>query len=70
MIAVFSLNERDFKSILEVTPNKMFVRVRDINDLRGRTFTGIIRVRGWYKGMKNLIEAYDYLRVRQPELFD
>jgi hypothetical protein len=68
MIAVFSKSESDFKSI-EVSPSKMFIRIREINDIRGRTFTGIIRIWRWWS-TKDVEEAYDYLRMVQPELFD
>jgi len=69
MIAVFCRYERDFKE-LEPTPGKMFRRIRSINDIRGVVFTGIIKDQGWYRGEKEITEAYDHLRVRQPELFD
>ncbi len=69
MIAVFCRYERDFKE-LEPTPRKMFRRIRGINDIRGITFTGVIKAHDWYRGEKEITEAYDHLRVRQPELFD
>ena len=69
MIAVFYRYERDFKE-LEPTPRKMFRRIRTINDIRVVKFTGIIKAHDWYRGEKEITEAYDHLRVRQPELFD
>jgi len=69
MIAVFCRYERDFKE-LESTPRKMFRRIRGINDIRGIKFIGIIKVQDWYRGEKEITEAYDYLRIRQPELFE
>ena len=69
MIAVFCRYERDYKQ-LEPTPRQMFKRIRSINDIRGIKFTGIIRVRDWYIGEKEINEAYDYLRFIQPELFE
>lgn len=68
MIAVFCTRQRDFEE-LEPTPRKMFIRIRSINDLRGVKFTGIIKIYDWYRE-KDIEEAYDYLRVAQPELFD
>lgn len=69
MIAIFCRYERDFKDN-EASPRKMFRRIRNINDCRGITFTGIIRYYEWYKGDKEVMDAYEYLRVVQPELFD
>jgi len=48
----------------------MFIRIRSINDIRGIKFTGIIKAHDWYRGEKEITEAYDHLRVIQPELFD
>jgi len=69
MIAVFCRYERDFKD-LEPTPSKMFRRIRSIEDIRGIKFIGIIKTYDWYRGEKEITEAYDHLRIRQPELFE
>jgi len=69
MIAIFCRYERDFKE-LKPTPINIFRRIRSINDIRGIKFDGIIRTFDWYRGDKEIVEAYDHLRVRQPELFD
>lgn len=69
MIAVFTRYERDYNE-LEMTPKKMFIRVKNINDIRGRKFSGIIRAHDWYRGERDILDAYDHLRVRQPEIFD
>ena len=69
MIAVFTRYQKDYKE-LEMTPKKMFVRIRSIKDIIGRSFSGVVRVRDWYRGEREILEAYDYLRVRQPEIFD
>lgn len=69
MIAVFCRYERDYKE-LEPTPRQMFKRIRSINDIRGIEFTGIIKARDWYMGEEEIEEAYDHLRIRQPELFE
>lgn len=68
MIAIFCRHEGEFKE-LEPTPRKMFRRIRNINDIIGIKFDGIIRAHGWNGGDKEITEAYDFLRGRQPELF-
>jgi hypothetical protein len=68
-VAVFCRYEREFRE-LEMTPAKRFKRIRTINDIRGNKFNGIIRVYDWHRGGKEMLEAYDYLRIRHPELFD
>lgn len=69
MVAVFCKYERDFKE-LGLTPCKMFRRIRNINDISGIKFTGIIKYHGWSNGEIEIIEAYEHLQVIQPELFD
>ena len=69
MIAVFCRYLRDFEE-LEPSPRKMFIRIRNINDIRGCKFIGIIKSHDWFRGEDEMREAYDHLRVRQPELFD
>jgi hypothetical protein len=69
MIAIFCKHERDFKE-LDPTPRKLFRQIRTINDIRGIKFDGIIKAPDWYRGNKEITEAYDHLRIRQPELFD
>jgi len=68
MIAVFTKDERHFRE-LEMTPSKMFVRISNIDKIRGVKFTGIIRTWHWWDS-EEVQEAYDHLRARQPELFD
>lgn len=69
MIAVFCRYKRDFES-LNTTPTKMFRRIRNINDVRGVKFTGIIKLADWYNAGHYISEAHDLLRSRQPELFN
>jgi hypothetical protein len=66
-IAVFTKDNQRFRNFI-VGPEKDFIRVRDIEDVRGRTFDGIIAYIDWYKNEK-VLEAYEVLRQRQPELF-
>jgi hypothetical protein len=69
MIAAFTKTERDFKE-LGVSPKSKFIRVKTIDDLRGRKFNGIIRFFDWYKSDTQILDAYDYLRTVQPEIFE
>lgn len=69
VIAVFTATSRDFDE-LELTPKRLYRRIRTIDDLRGIKFGGIIKTRNWYRGEETIVEAYDYLRNKQPELFD
>lgn len=68
MIAVFVKTEREFKE-MEFTPVKNFIRIKNINNIRGREFSGVIRLRDWYRGDSQIIDAYDHLRVRYPKIF-
>ena len=72
MIAVFCENERAFKDLMP-TPKKMFRAIRNINDIRGFKFTGVIvEDRFWFQKRSDVFirEAYDFLMHTQPELFD
>lgn len=68
MIAVFSRYQKDFTD-LNPTPREMFVSIKSTESIRGRKFTGIIRMYGWYNN-KLVCDAYDELKKQQPELFD
>lgn len=66
MIAIFA-------PLLEVqhmflTPEKNFKVVRNLNDVRGKVFTGVIMYYGWYNE-DSLVKAHSALRESQPELF-
>lgn len=67
MIAVFASNHKHLQDI-DPIPKEMFVRIRGIQDIRGRRFTGVIFIRGWYED-RSLREARDYIEEIQPELF-
>ena len=69
MIAVFARDQRDFVG-LNPTPRKDFIRIRKIDDIRGRKFTAVIRMFNWYAGDKSITNAYEALEQRQPELFN
>lgn len=69
MIAIITKYEQHYHD-LRLIPKEMFVRVRRINDVCGRKFTGII-ILGSLIGMdNNTLYALNVLKGRQPELFD
>lgn len=71
MIAVFAKNLESFERLrndLEMLPKEEFRYIREEENLVGIKFTGVIKGNQWYEN--NLArEAYDYLHIRQPELF-
>lgn len=72
MIAVFTQTEREFQRNFKFSPSKGFIRIRNVEDVSGRIFDGVIEYTGWHSAFdkdRNIIEAYDTLRKRQPELF-
>ena len=68
MTAVFTRTQRDFNSMC-FHPKKEFRRITKIEDIRGIHFSGVIKLMNWYDGEKSIIEAYDSLVDRHPELF-
>lgn len=68
MIAVFTKDERDFRG-MRFTPENMFIRVRNHESIAGRHFIGVLYVNRWYEGNREILDAYDCLRIRQPEIF-
>lgn len=68
MIAVFVNSDRDFHEFA-FTPREHFIRIRKVEDIRARTFTGIILYNGWYKTGFEIQDAYNALKQRQPKLF-
>lgn len=68
MIAVFCKHMQDFKNI-QASPANMFRRINNINDIRGIKFSGVIRVYDWYNGDDEIVDAYEQLTIKQPELF-
>ena len=67
-IAIFVRTDIDYK-YLEVFPKDLFIRIRRLEDTRGRTFSAIVRYDDWYRDSK-LVEAYHSLCKRQPELYE
>jgi len=66
MIAVLAKHERDFQE-LNLRPKNNFKRIHHINDIRGTDFAGVIFTYKWYE-VRLLVEAYEYLIIRNPEL--
>ena len=69
MIAVFCEMEREFFDLLNPTPRKVFKRIKGVRDIRGERFTGIITVKGWDFAGNDIQDAYEALKIRQPDLF-
>lgn len=74
MIAVFIRHEREFDMCFgESTPN-LFKMIRNINDVRGIKFIGVVVVQGWWHmnsqgQLDDKERALAELEIRQPELF-
>lgn len=68
MVAVFCRSEIDYIR-LNLTPKRMFKRIRDVDSIRGIMFLGVIHYADWYNSNKNVLNAYDELQIKQPELF-
>ncbi len=64
MTAIFAPYPEEIKC----SPSKNFKIIRVLKDVRGYTFDSIIIIQGWYNS-KNIGEAYEELKIRQPELF-
>ncbi len=68
MIAVFTKSQKDFIE-LNPTPIHEFKRIKNIDDIVGLKFSGVIRIFNWYDCDKGILDAYEALKRRQPELF-
>ena len=68
MIALFVKRDGNFNEFI-IYPKKDVIRIRSVDDIRGRTFTAVILFFDWYKTDGKLNEAYEALEQRQPELF-
>lgn len=68
MVAIFTGHIQDFNRGMMSGKNEIKV-IRNVNDIRGMKFTSIIRLTNWYED-KNKVEANEYLKIRQPELFE
>lgn len=66
-IAVFA-KERHL-SVMRLQPKNKFIIIRDVNNIRGRRFDAIITIADWYTN-NNIVEAYEALKERQPEIFE
>ncbi len=68
MIAVFTYDQREYDR-LELKPEKMFKRIQDMKDIRGRRFTGVMMFENWYHGTPKSTAAMEHIERTQPELF-
>ena len=68
MTAVFTRTQKDFNSMC-FHPKKEFRRITKIEDIRGIHFSGVIKLMNWYDGEQSIIDAYESLKLRHPELF-
>ena len=66
MIAVFS-KQIQFES-LSKSPENMFVWIKNIESIRGRTFTGVICMFDWHNDPGRCFAMHE-LEKLQPELF-
>lgn len=66
MIGVFP-NEHTY--LINFIPRKNFKIIKDIKDVRGIKFTSLIMMPGWYNyNTEKLEDAFDYIKIHQPEL--
>lgn len=66
-IAVF-ISIREFKDIRS-WPNNTFIRIENPSQLYGKKFTCVIEIYGWWNFYGKAKEAFNLLKLRQPELF-
>lgn len=69
MIAIFTSFPEDFDRARS-NPKKEFKVIRKVNDIRGIRFTSLLEFQGWSVNQRDRIEAYEALKIRQPELFN
>lgn len=64
MIAVFTKHKA-----FRFHPTNHFVFIQNIDSIRGRKFTGVIEMYGFWEDIEKQ-EAFDILKGKQPELFE
>lgn len=69
MVLIFAETTRQVKAEMKFSPFKNFRIVKDVNCIRGQTFTGVIMMYGWWKN-ESIQRAKESLEYRQPELFE
>lgn len=67
MIAVFAMSENQFRNEIRFSTPGTLKFIRSTQDVRGRTFTGVIVMAGALSDES--WEAHEVLKERQPELF-
>lgn len=70
MIAVFTRYENMFRRNFTFYPVNKFLRIKSTRDIAGRHFDAVILYADWYESELNIMDAYDTLKQRQPELFN
>lgn len=68
-IAVFARTDQFRQLIFRTIPTNVFRHIASIDDIRGIRFIGVIEFPGNYWDNRRMSEAYQALRMRQPELF-
>lgn len=68
MIAIFTNRIDILNREITLSDTDSFRVVTDIHKIRGINFTGIILHYDWYAN-DNTVNAYESLKLRQPELF-
>ena len=63
-----SNNDWRFYINLHFTTKQMYRIIRNLDSVCGIRFTGVMILDDWYIN-KDLHDAYDSLKIRQPELF-
>lgn len=69
MIALF-VRDGDQARLFRIDPKISYRRIRKIEDVIGSSFTHVVTYYDWFKAGKEIQDAHDALRARQPELFD
>lgn len=69
MIAVFTPHPTDWQRSRH-NPKKEFRVIRQASDVLGIRFTSLLEFHGWSINQGEKIEAYEQLKIRQPELFE
>lgn len=67
-IAVFTRSTQDFND-LRLLPKDMFIHIIDVNDIRGRTFIGVVETYQWWGRSEDIRLAHHLLEERFPNIF-
>jgi len=67
MIGVFCKTHCDYINF-RLIPKDKFTRIVSVQDIRGIEFSAIIQYADWYTN-ESVVDAFNQLQERQPELF-